>query len=107
MTELSIQGLMDQLPERFKPAKAAGVNAVVLIRVSGKGGGDWTVTILNQECSVINGATATPNLTVNATAKDLLDIFSGKLNATRAYMMGRLKLLGNFNLAMRLVNFFQ
>ena len=37
------------LPARFKPEKAAGIDVIAQINVTGLEGGNWTVTIKDQK----------------------------------------------------------
>lgn len=108
MSELSIQDLMNALPGLFLPEKAAGIDAVTLFALSGEKGGDWSVTIRDQKICVTAGSPAEqPTLTLQADAQDILDLFSGKLDATRAYMQGKLQVKGNFGLAFKLSSLFR
>jgi putative sterol carrier protein len=106
MTEISIRKLMDKLPEAFVAERAGGVRAVVQFRLSGEGGGDWMVKFEDQTCHVAEGVTDQPDLTFSAEAQDCLDIFTGKMDGMRAFMLGRLKLTGDFSLALKLTSFF-
>ena len=107
MTEVMIQDLMDRLPGAFLADKAAGINASVLFNLTGPKGGQWVVTIQNQLCRVENGTIPNPKLTLTADAQDCLDIFSGKLDGMKAFMQGKLKVTGDFGLAMKLTGLFQ
>jgi putative sterol carrier protein len=107
MSDLTIQSLMDRLPGAFLPEKAAGVNATVQFALSGAGGGDWIVKIQNQTCSVDKGSMPNPTLVFKAEAQDCLDIFTDKLDGMRAFMQGKLQLVGDMGLAMKLTNLFK
>jgi len=106
MPEITIQQLMDLLPKAFLPEKATGVNATILFDLAGEKGGKWGVTIKDQTCAVIPGPLENPKLTLSADAQDVLDIFTGKLDAMRALMTGKLHMLGDMGLAMKLMGFF-
>ncbi|MDR3577163.1 MAG: SCP2 sterol-binding domain-containing protein [Anaerolineaceae bacterium] len=107
MTDYSIQDLMDRLPAAFLADKAAGVDATVLFNLTGPKGGQWVVAIQNQTCGVEKGTIPNPKLTLTADAQDCLDIFSGKLDGMKAFMQGKLKVSGDFGLAMKLTGLFQ
>ncbi len=106
MAEISIQELMERLPGAFLPEQAAGVNATVQFNLSGVKGGDWVVRIEDSRLSVESGVTPYPNLTFKAEAQDCLDIFTGKQDGMRAFMQGKLRLVGDMSLAMRLTRLF-
>lgn len=106
MSEYTIAGLLERMPEAFVPERAAGVNATVQLHLSGPGGGDWVITIANQQCKTEAGTVPNPNLTFLASAQDCLDIFTGKLDGMKAFMLGKLQLRGDMSLAMKLVSYF-
>ncbi|MEA4906602.1 MAG: SCP2 sterol-binding domain-containing protein [Chloroflexi bacterium] len=106
MSNPGIEDLIKLLPQTFVPERAAGVDADIQLHVSGENGGDWFVAIHQQTIKVEPGTTPNPQLTFSASAQDILDVFSGKLDATRAFMSGRLHLKGNLGQAMRLANLF-
>jgi putative sterol carrier protein len=103
----TVEELLSMLPKAFLPEKAAGVDAVILLNVTGDGGGDWSVTIKDQKCAVVKETLPNPKLTLSASADDLLEMFSGRLNGPQAFMTGRLRLSGDTALAMRLMSFFK
>jgi len=107
VSEVSIQDLMDRLPQAFQPEMAGGTAATVLFQLSGEGGGEWVVTIARQQCVVEKGSTTNPNLVFTASAQDCLDIFNGKLDGMSAFMRGKLRLQGDMSLAMKLAGFFK
>jgi putative sterol carrier protein len=108
MTEgLSIGSLMDKLPDFFLPEKAQGVDAVIQFDLSGEDGGEWFITIKEGTLKVDSGKAESPKLTIVADAQDMLDIFTGKLNAMAAFSGGKLKLSGDLGLSMKLLNFFK
>jgi len=105
---VTIQKLMDALPRAFIPENAAGMEAVTHFALSGDKGGDWTVTIRNQQINVAAGKPAEPpTLALYAEAQDILDIFTGKLDMTRAFMQGRLQVKGSLGLAYKLSTLFR
>jgi len=104
--ELSIQEVMTLLPSAFLPEKAGNLRADVQFFISGDKGGDWVVMINQGTCSVIPGISKNPSVEFFAAAQDFLDVLTGKLDAMRAYMSGRLQVRGNMNLAMRLTKMF-
>ena len=107
MTDYSIQSLMEKVVRAFQPEKAAGVDVKIQLRLSGSQGGDWGVTIRDQRLIIEPGELTEPNLEFTADTKDVLDIYSGKLDAVQAYMQGRVQFKGEMGLAMRLIGLFQ
>ncbi len=105
--EATIQDLMDSLPSFFLPEKAAGIRAVVQFGLSGEDGGEWTVRIAEQCCQVTKGTAESADLLFQASARDVLDIFYDRLEPMSAYMQGKLRLSGNFGLALKLFGLFE
>ncbi len=97
---------LEALPESVGPEKLAGIDEIVLFDLSGEGGGQWTVTIASGQLSVVEGAEATPTVTLKLAAADLVALFNGDLNPVAAFMQGRLRVEGDMSAAMRLQTLF-
>jgi len=106
MDGLTIETLMTLLPQLFIPEQARDVNAAIYFDLPGEGGGDWLVTIREQICNVSEGKAENPDLTLHAKARDILDIFTGRLDPSIALLFGKLRIDGDMRLAMRLVELF-
>jgi len=107
MSEITVKELMDRMPKAFLPEKAKGVEAVIQYHLTGEEGGDWIITIKDGQCTVEEGVTENPTLTLEADAQDYKDVILGKLDGMTAFMQGKLRLKGNLNLAMKLTGFFK
>jgi putative sterol carrier protein len=106
MAEINVSELMKSIPDHFNAEKAKGVSGVVQCMFSGDQASDWVITIENQTCSVVEGKTTNPSLTIKADAEDGVNLLTGKLDAMRAYMLGKVKVFGDLSLGMKLINFF-
>lgn len=106
MLQLTIQDLMDRLPDFFVPERAAGIKASVQFDLTGEQGGQWLVNIENAACRVSKAKNDSADLIFQAASQDVLDIFYNRLNPMSAFMQGKLRLKGNFNLALKLFNLF-
>lgn len=107
MSEITVQDLMDRMPKAFIPESAEGVDAVIQYHLSGDEGGDWVVTIKDQECTVEKGETESPTMTLWADAQDYKDIILGKLDPMAAFMQQKVRLSGNLNMALGLTKYFK
>jgi putative sterol carrier protein len=103
---LTIKDLMDRMPGAFIAERAEGVDAVIQFHF-GDEGGDWACTIRDQKCSVEEGVTEDPNLTLTAEPSDYIDLILGKLNPMTAIATKKLVLKGDLNLAMKYMNLFK
>ncbi len=100
------QELFKKLPAAFNIEKAAGVNAVVQIDLTGDEGGTWAVTMADGKCTVDNAAADDPTLTLTMAAADYMAMVGGELNPMNAFMQGKIKLKGDMGLAMKFQNLF-
>jgi putative sterol carrier protein len=102
----SVQEFFSDLGSRFKPDKAAGLNAVYQFDITGDAGGQWHADIADGTCTVSAGEAPNPSITITAGDDDWLSIVSGRLNPQMAFMQGKLKVKGDMGLAMRLQSIF-
>ena len=79
-----------------------GIEAVLLFRITGPGGGDWTLAVKDRLATVTRGAAAEPRCTFEASAADWMDLVRGRLNGPMAFMTGRIKVSGDYFFAMKL-----
>lgn len=98
--------IFEQMPTRFLPENARGVNAVVQFDLSGDEGGQWHVEIADGTCAVEEGVAENPTATIRMTASDYADMVSGKLNPVNAFMMGKVKVEGDLNTVMKFQSLF-
>ncbi|MCW4000452.1 MAG: SCP2 sterol-binding domain-containing protein [Candidatus Bathyarchaeota archaeon] len=90
------------LPARFKPEKAVGIDIIAQINVSGPGGGNWAVTVKDQQLHVVEGVSEAPNLTLKMSLNDFMDMVNGKLSAEKAFFTGKVQFKGNIAVALKL-----
>jgi len=107
MTDITLQQMMEHMPEAFLPEKAVGLNAIIQCRFTGAEAGDWVITIRDGKCTVAPGTTPTPQLTLTMNSQDYKDLALGKLNGMTAFMQGKIKLSGDISLAMKFTNLFK
>ena len=88
--------------EGADPAKLKGVNAVYQFDLSGDDGGVFHVKVEDGKCDLAEAAHDAPNITITMAADDFSSMLDGKLNATSAFMAGKLKVKGDMSLAMKL-----
>jgi putative sterol carrier protein len=102
----TVSETFDAMPGRFRPDKAAGTNATIQYEVSGEGGGTWHAVVKDGACTVNKGPATNPNLTLQISAQDWLDMLSGKQSGQMLFMSGKLKVKGDMGLAMKLGSMF-
>lgn len=99
------KGLLDNLNKKIEaadPAKMKGVSAVYQFDLSGDNGGIFHVAVDDGKATVVESEHDSPNITITMAADDFEAMLDGKLNATSAFMAGKLKVKGDMSLAMKL-----
>ncbi|NLZ27331.1 MAG: SCP2 sterol-binding domain-containing protein [Firmicutes bacterium] len=84
------------------PAKIKGVDAVFQFDLSGDSGGTFHAVVADGEAEIIESPHDSPNVTIILSAEDFEKMMEGELNATSAFMAGKLKVKGDMSLAMKL-----
>ena len=97
---------LDSMMAKFNPAKAKGVNAVIQLNATGEGGGLYYTTVSEGKATLTEGTAPNPTVTINVAAKDWIDMMSGSLDPTRAFMQGKLRITGDLGLMMRFQSMF-
>ena len=90
------------MPEKFDASKAAGIDTVVQMNITGDNGGDWHIIIKDQKMEIKEGVHPSPAITVKMKDADYVDMVNGKLSGERAFMTGKLKFKGDMATAMKI-----
>ncbi len=105
---LTITELMEKMPGALVPEKANGVDAVVHFKFTGAEAGEWNAVIKDGKAEVARGIPhSKPTVTLTSDSSDFLQLFTGGLDPMQAFMMGKIKLGGDLNQAMKLVQMFK
>jgi len=104
---LTVADLMSKMPGAFIPEKAAGLDAAIQFKFTGAEPGEWNAVIKDGKVEVQQGAHPNPRMTLTADSGDYVKIFTGELDGMKAFMEGKLKLAGDLNLAMKLMQMFK
>ena len=94
-TDLSVAAIFEKMPDAFVKDAAAGIDVVFQYCISGPGGGNWTVVVRDQTCTVTSGQTQDATCTLKIGATDFIRLISGELPAMQAYTSGKLKIEGD------------
>jgi putative sterol carrier protein len=98
---------MERMPGALIPEKAQGVDAVIQFIFTGEEAGEWNATIKDGKVDVERGTHPSPRMTLTADSSDYVKIFTGELDGMQAFMQGKIKLAGDLNLAMKLMQMFK
>jgi putative sterol carrier protein len=91
------------LESRIDPAKTAGMTNSYVFEIDGAG--TWKVDVQDGSVSVAEGS-GDADATISTSEETFDQIASGDLNATTAYMTGKLKIKGDMGAAMKLQKLF-
>jgi putative sterol carrier protein len=89
------------------PSRAAGNNAAYQFDLTGDNGGLYHIIFADGKGDAGPGAAENPNITITMAANDMVDMVSGKLDPTMAFMSGKIKIKGDMGLAMKLQSILQ
>jgi len=99
---------MEKMPGAFQPEKAQGVDAIIHFKFTGAEAGDWNAKIAEGKVTVAQGEPSEKaTMTLTADSNDYVKIFTGELDGMSAFMQGKIKLGGDLNLAMKLMQMFK
>jgi putative sterol carrier protein len=84
------------------PSKVAGLNAVYAFDLGGEQPGQYHISVKDGAADVGEGAPENPNITITMKSEDFVDLATGKLDGTMAFMSGKIKIKGDMGLAMKL-----
>ncbi len=105
-TAEEVKSIFPAMVERFIPEKADGLNAVILFDLSGDNGGLFWIKVADGSAEAGEGEFNNPAMTVKAAADDWFAVATGQMNAMQAFMTGKLKILGDMGLAMKMQTMF-
>ena len=92
----SIKQLTQSLPHYYQPQMAAGLTAVIQLSITGTETFDGYLTVVDNECDYTEGFAENPEITIISDSSTWGDVLKGKHTAQRAFMIGGLKVRGNF-----------
>jgi putative sterol carrier protein len=101
-----IAQIFPAMAERFIPEKAVGVNAVIQFDLGGDNGGLFWLRIAEGKCEAGQGTAENPKMTLKAQADDYFAVAAGELNPTQAVFTGKIKILGDMGLAIKMTTMF-
>ena len=103
---MTINEIFTELPDKFNGAAAVGVTKTLQWNITGDEPGVWAFQIVDGAGQLIPGGVEKPDVTFTTSGKNWVSIATGKLDATRAFMTGKLKVAGDMTLAMKMSQFF-
>jgi putative sterol carrier protein len=100
---MNAREFFEGLESRIDPSRTAGMTNSYVFEIDGAG--TWKVDVQDGSVSVSEGG-GDADATISASEETFEQIASGDLNATTAYMTGKLKIKGDMGAAMKLQKLF-
>lgn len=88
---LTVEGLMNSLPGRFRPEKLPDYAGVFHFHLAGADAPEWTVSMADGVCSATPGLEGEAVCLVEMDAETYLGIETGRVNPQAAFMSGKIK----------------
>jgi putative sterol carrier protein len=107
MSDVTVQKIIENHPKYFQADLAEGMDVVIQYALTGEEAGNYIITIKDGVCTTAEGVADKPNMTLSADSQDFKDVLTGRGNGMQYFMMGKLKLSGDLNLAMKLTQIFK
>ena len=105
--EKTAQQITRNLPDRFLPLLSAGLHAVIQMNIFGNEEFSGYLDIRSTDCAYHDGAAPAPDIVIMADSAMWLDVLNGKFTAQKAFMVGGLKVRGDFVLLSKFDNLFK
>ncbi|NMD41829.1 MAG: SCP2 sterol-binding domain-containing protein [Firmicutes bacterium] len=97
-----LANIKKRVEEEASPEKLGDLNAVFQFEITGDETGVVHAKVADGKAELVEAAHDNPNVTIIMSADDLGKLVAGELNATSAFMAGKLKIKGDMPLAMKL-----
>lgn len=91
----------------FQPQLSTGVDVVIQINISGKEVFNGYFTIKNGECTYTEGFNTSADVSIISDSIVWEEVLSGRCTLQKAFMLGRLKVKGNFVIISKFEQFFK
>ena len=106
MSQISMEEIFSGMVERFNSEAAEDIEAVFQFSLTGPQSGDFFIDVKNSTASLVQGIDRSPELLVEIDSEDWIAVVDGRLDGTRAYMSGKMKVTGDKNLLFKLDQLF-
>lgn len=81
-----------KLPSRISPAAIEGHKTTFHFDLEGENGGQYTVSIADNQVTVLDGLTGEPTCSIKAKEENFSKLINGELNPMMAVLTGKVKI---------------
>jgi putative sterol carrier protein len=107
-TKAVLDRIFQGMQERFVPAKAEGVDAVIQFVVTDQGEEfPYAVTVRSGTCSIEEGKAESPKVTLTSDLVSFARLTAGQAQGPQLFMTGKLKVSGDLMFATRVTGLFE
>jgi putative sterol carrier protein len=99
--------MTETIKTAFIPEKAAGVDTVIQFRFTGSQASEWYVIVKDQKCESIPGTHPSPKMTMTVDSDDYVKMSIGEMDATMAFLKGKVKVAGDMSVALKMGQYFK
>jgi putative sterol carrier protein len=107
MKELNIDELIQIVKASFVKENSEGVDTCIQANLTGAGGGQWYMRIKDQMVDIQTGAADDARAVVKVDSKDFLGLLSGELDPIKAFITGKIKIIGDQSAVIKMVSLFR
>ncbi|MBM4319465.1 MAG: AMP-binding protein, partial [Deltaproteobacteria bacterium] len=104
--EVTVADIFATMPARVDPKGVAGLEASFGYRITGEGGGEWTVVASGGKVKILPGI-GQPDVVATISAPDWIDLTLGKLDGMTAFTSGKLRAEGQMMLLTKAAKMFK
>lgn len=90
------------LPGRIEKEAIKDESCTIQFNISGDPNGNWHLVLDKGNAAVHPGEAVNPTVTIAIEAQDFFSLLDGKLSGQAAFLMGKLRVQGDMDVAMRL-----
>jgi putative sterol carrier protein len=100
----TVKEVFDSVRERIKanPNRVAGMTATYQFSITGEGGAEYYMKIVNGDVEIAEGTSPNPNSSSKLTLQDFLDMSNGKVSGQHLFFSGKMRVSGDPMLGMKL-----
>ena len=99
--------MTETIKTAFIPEKAAGVDTVIQFKFTGSQTSEWYVIVKDQKCESIPGTHPSPKMTMTVDSDDYVKMSIGEMDATMAFLKGKVKVAGDMSVALKMGQYFK
>ncbi len=98
----NVADIFEKMPTQFNADAVGDMDATMQFDCTGDDGGIWHAVIKDQTLTVNEGTIDNPTMTLTVASDDMIKMVNGEANAMSLFMMGKLKVAGDMQLALKL-----